>query len=61
MLQVWTAADDAPQQLSHSTYSHENVEVGVEANYFYPTAMALSHPMAAYVILIIFGVDFNHF
>ena len=61
MLPVWTAADEAPRHLSHSTYYHENVEVGVEANYFYPTAMALSHPMAAYVILIIFGVDFNHF
>jgi len=57
---VCTAAGDAPQHVSHSTYSYENVAVGVEANYFYPTAMALSHPMAGYVILIIFGVDFNH-
>jgi len=60
MLPVWTAADNAPHHLSHSAYSYENVAVGVEANYFYPTAMALSHLMAAYVILIIFGVDFNH-
>jgi hypothetical protein len=55
---VWTAADVTPQHLSHSTYSHENVDVGVEANYFYHTAVALSHPMTAYVILIISGVDF---
>jgi hypothetical protein len=60
MLPVWTATDDASRHLSHSTHSYENVTVGVEANCFYPTAMALSHQMAAYVILIIFGVDFNH-
>ena len=58
---VWTASDDAPHHPSHSTYCHENIEVGIEANYFYPTAMALSHPMTAYVILIISGVEFNHF
>jgi len=58
---LWNAADDAPQHLSHSNYSHANVAVRVEANYFYPTAMTLPHPMAAYEILIIFGVDFNHF
>jgi hypothetical protein len=55
---VWIFADDATH-LSHSTCSHENVEVGAEANYFYPTAMALSRPMTTYVILIISGVDFS--